>query len=201
VDDAARAIHSDIGSRHKAEEALSLEAPEFEEKNGRRLAIIRLNRRLRPTDEVPEVLGQMKQQAMFVAKTAGTVAVDVMVRQENQQMYNGRATVIKRIVQAWETEPFSTLMDRARQALAAASVQATPGKWQLGRLGMGTAGSVFVKEFGIPTIGFGPGEEDTAHCVNESVAIDKVVEAVYGSAAIVHSLIGIPVWGWTSDEI
>ena len=131
----------------------------------------------------------------------GAVAVEVAVRQEEQQLYTGQTTIVRRVTNAWSTDPFHPLMERARQALAAAECEVRPGKWQLGRLGMGTAGSMLVNEFHLPTIGYGPGEETQAHAVDESVAVDRVIEAVYGTASIAHSLVGIPVFGWGSDEI
>jgi acetylornithine deacetylase len=66
---------------------------------------------------------------------------------------------------------------------------------------MATAGGVLTKEYSIPTIGYGPGNEDVIHAPNEFVEVDKISEAVYGTASIVHSLIGVPVFGWTSDSI
>ena len=56
-------------------------------------------------------------------------------------------------------------------------------------------------EFHVPTIGYGPGSEDLAHASTNTWRSAKITEAVYGTAAIVHGLIGIPVFGWTSDEI
>jgi acetylornithine deacetylase/succinyl-diaminopimelate desuccinylase-like protein len=66
---------------------------------------------------------------------------------------------------------------------------------------MGTAGSVLTNEFKIPTIGYGPGCEDQAHARDESVEVEKIRMAAYGTASIAHGLVGIPVCGWTSDEI
>jgi len=42
---------------------------------------------------------------------------------------------------------------------------------------------------GVPTIGFGPGEEDVAHSVNERVAIRHLVEAAqfYAAFPLVYS--------------
>jgi acetylornithine deacetylase/succinyl-diaminopimelate desuccinylase-like protein len=137
----------------------------------------------------------------MAAQATGTVAVAVAVRQENQRLYTGQTTLVRRVVHAWMTDPFHVLMERARQALSAADCLARPGKWALDRIGMGTAGSVLTRDFQVPTIGYGPGTELMAHALNESVDIGKISEAAYGTAAIVHSLIGIPVFGWTTDEI
>ncbi len=66
---------------------------------------------------------------------------------------------------------------------------------------MGTAGGVLVNQFHVPAIGYGPGSEDTCHVPNESVSVARVREAIYGTAAMAHSLVGVPVCGWTIDEI
>ena len=44
-------------------------------------------------------------------------------------------------------------------------------------------------------------KEATAHTTDERVEESRITEAVYGTASIVHTLVGIPVCGWTSDEI
>ena len=46
------------------------------------------------------------------------------------------------------------------------------GKWDFSTNGIYWAGKA-----GIPSIGFGPGDEITAHTVNDSVALDDVVKA------------------------
>jgi acetylornithine deacetylase/succinyl-diaminopimelate desuccinylase-like protein len=51
-------------------------------------------------------------------------------------------------------------------------------KWVFSTNGVGTMGIM-----GVPTIGFGPGEEDVAHSVNERVPIRDLVEAAQFYAA------------------
>ena len=92
-------------------------------------------------------------------------------------------------------------MERSRYALDAAGCQFRAGKWHLNRAGMATAGGVLTKDYDIPTIGYGPGNEEVIHGPNEYAEVEKIVEAVYGTSSIVHSLIGIPVFGWTSAAI
>jgi acetylornithine deacetylase/succinyl-diaminopimelate desuccinylase-like protein len=66
---------------------------------------------------------------------------------------------------------------------------------------MGTSGGVILNEFSVPTIGYGPGNEDLAHQPGEYLETEKLTEAVYGTAVMVHGLVGVPVFGWTLDEI
>ncbi len=51
-------------------------------------------------------------------------------------------------------------------------------KWTFSTNGVGSMGLL-----GVPTIGFGPGEETVAHSVNERVAIRHLVEAAQFYAA------------------
>jgi acetylornithine deacetylase/succinyl-diaminopimelate desuccinylase-like protein len=168
---------------------------------GLRCATIPLDTRVGWGEDDRSVLQRVERTARQAAGTAGDVVVDVAVRRDEQKLYNGTRAWVKRITHAWETEPFSLLMERAHQALSAAGCTFKSGKWRLRRLGMGTAGGVLLKEFQVPTIGYGPGQEEVAHAADEYVETVNLPEAVYGTTAIVHSLIGVPVFGWTPDEI
>lgn len=209
VDDAVTAIVNDLekntgsnGDRGSRREMMKVSEPDFRNRDGNRSAMLRVARRMEMHEETGDVVGQVKESMSKLAGSVGSqVAVDVMVRHEKQRMYTGKVDVVRHVTRAWATDPFNPMLDRARQALEAAGCSVKPGKWQLGRLGMGTAGSALVNEYKIPTIGYGPGLETQAHASGEYVEIDKMVEAIYGSAVIAHGLVGIPVCGWTSDEI
>ena len=206
VDDAANAIHGDLLAARRMRavggiETHQIHRPVFETDHNVRQATIRMERRLSPTEEVGEVMRHIEREAALVTETAGEVAVEVMVRQAPQTLYTGQTTMVRHVTNAWAIDPFDPLLTRARQALAAAGCEARPGKFQLGRLGMGTAGGTLVGEFKVPTLCYGPGEETLAHAANESVAVESIVTACYGTAAIAHGLVGVPVCGWSSDEI
>lgn len=209
VDDAVNAIVGDLGKDSaphdnvgQRREMLKVSAPDFSNQEGSRSALLRVARRMEPEEDIGEVVGQVRENMAKLAGSAGgQVAVDVMVRREKQRLYTGKVDVVRHVTRAWATDPFHPMIDRARQALEAAGCPVKPGKWQLGRLGMGTAGSVLVNEFKIPAVGYGPGVETQAHAHGEWVEIDKLITALYGTAVIAHSLVGIPVCGWTSDEI
>ena len=205
VDDIARNIAGDLGETmgnpEAAGENFVLAHRGRRQQGGVATASLRVARRLRQHGDEVGMLNQVTHEARQSARNAGAVEVAVQVRQDAQRLYTGRTAVARRVVSAWNTDPFDPLMTRARQVLAAAGCASQPGKWQLGRLGMGTAGSVLVNEFKTPTIGYGPGNEAQAHERGEFVELEKIYTAIYGTAAIAHSLIGIPVCGWTADEI
>ncbi|MFA6292516.1 MAG: M20/M25/M40 family metallo-hydrolase [Victivallales bacterium] len=210
VTDAAKSINRDLstiagfrGGDIGIPQEMTIHSPVYSEResNGFKSADIRVSKRLRDTESAENAVQWLSHEVGTMTKNEKNIAVEVEVMSEKQMLYNGRKTVVKKVVNAWQTDPFSPLMQRSRQALAAAGCEVRTGKWKLGRLGMGTAGSVLTEEFKIQTIGFGPGKEDCAHSKDEYVMLDDVHQNAYGTAAIVHSLIGVPVCGWTSDEI
>ena len=206
VGDAADSIFNDIDTISRENRTQNLDSwkvnkPFIEENEGLREATIKVERRMNLSEDTGYITSQLKHEAVMAAQNSGAVAIDVAVRTESQKLYTGHSIAVKKISNAWSVDPFCPLMEKARGALAAAGCKAEAGKWKLGRLGMGTSGSVILDEFKIPVIGYGPGDEDNSHTENERVKLDNITEAVYGTSAIVHSLIGIPVFGWSSDEI
>jgi acetylornithine deacetylase/succinyl-diaminopimelate desuccinylase-like protein len=184
-----------------AVEELKVGSTRYEDGPGYRQAVISLQRRLGTNDDVNHLISRMRNEAVRAASAAGTVDVDVCVRERDQAVSGGLVVKAKRITQTWTTDPFSPLLSRSRQALTAAGCDFKPGRWKLARLGMGTAGSLLVNEFGIPTVGYGPGHEEQAHREGESVSIEKLYTCTYGTAAIAHGLVGIPVFGWIPDSL
>ncbi len=179
-------------------ELMSVTRPEFDAHSGN--AYINFNRRLLPEENTVDIAEKIREFSLQSMPGNEDINMVVKVREEIQKLQNGETVQVRFMSDAWETDPFSPLMDRARQALSSAGCKSQPGKWRLPQLGMGTAGSILTRRFGIPTIGYGPGDERLAHTANEYVELDKITECVLGTASIVHSLVGIPVFGWTADE-
>ncbi|HCE43906.1 MAG TPA: hypothetical protein DET40_10195 [Lentisphaeria bacterium] len=207
VSDAARNINTDLSlvstirNTMNTPEEMNIGHPVFNDDSGFRSADMRISKRLSSAESPEGVVSWLNHEVAVLTQNEKNVAVEVAVISENQKMYNGSRSVVKRVANSWQTDPYSPLMQRARQSLSAAECEVRTGKWTLGKLGMGTAGSVLLNEYKIPVIGYGPGSEDCAHCADEYVVLDRIYESIYGTASIVHGLAGIPVCGWTSDEI
>jgi len=152
-------------------------------------------------EDLRQVLDSLRDEVIHLTPTSRAVNADVAVCTVEQKLYTGKIVTVRNAVGAWSADPFNPLMERARQTLAAAGLEAKPGKWSLPLLGMGTAGATLVNDFSIPTIGYGPGMEAAAHHPDEYVELEKLATAVYGTAAIAHGIVGVPVFGWTSDDI
>ncbi|VGO19934.1 M20 family metallopeptidase [Pontiella sulfatireligans] len=169
--------------------------------SGRSCQTLHMAHRVVEGKQATAVLEEIDHHVQLAVRPLPDIHAAVAVHKEKQRLQNGRMVTVRHTSNAWTTDPFNRLIERARQALAAADCEVRTGKWKLGRLGMGTAGAMLVNEFGIPTIGYGPGNEDQAHASDEHVACSDIQQAVYGTASIVHALIGVPVCGWTTDEI
>ena len=207
VNDATTAVFENFRNQYRTAggegqaEFQSLRSPRFQRVPGAVSGVIDVCRRLPDSETVNGTMEQIKHEARAAAASVGHVAVNVTVRREERQLYTKRTTLLEQRIDAWSLDPYHPLITRARHALAAAGCQVSCGKFRLPRLGMGTAGGVLVNQFGVPAIAYGPGSEDTCHGPNESVSVTRASQAVYGTAAITHSLIGVPVCGWTLDEI
>jgi acetylornithine deacetylase/succinyl-diaminopimelate desuccinylase-like protein len=200
IQDAASIISSQIKADYPERNTgeYELQAPEFQ---AGKSASIRLKLRLNSSEKAQEVVTRVENRAHVASQSAGIMAVNGFLRKETKNMYTGSSSQALHNVPAWLTDPFHPMMETARQSLAAAGCAVRTGKWKLKNLGMGTAGGLLWNDFGIPTIGYGPGQEEMAHAVNECVAVKSIEEAIYGSAVMAHGIAGIPVCGWTLDEI
>ena len=193
VTDAAKHVFdrfagNDVYADKKDETVMRISKPVIEHVGGRERAHIRMNRKLDYKDNAASVIQAVKSDVQQLAQPQTDVAVSVSVCEEPQSLYNGRQAVVKRIVNAWNSDPFSPVMERSRQSLIAAGCSAVPGRWKLGRPDMGTAGSVLVNDFNIPTIGYGPGEEEFVETSDEHVKWANVEESIYGTAVMAHAL-------------
>ena len=133
---------------------------------------IHLDRRL--TD------GETKESALAeVAALVGAEDAEIEILTYDTPSYTGLKYAMEKYYPTWAL--------KESHPLARAAVAAYQSLWQkrpeLGRWSFSTNGVATMGLMGVPTIGFGPGEEDVAHSVAERVPIRHLVEAAQFYAA------------------
>lgn len=112
--------------------------------------------------------------------TRGTVSVAL----DDFTTYTGVRVEAPNFAAAWKVPEDSQLVAAASAGLEGVGMPATIGHYAFCTNGSGTAG-----QLGIPTIGYGPGEPDQPHTVDESISLGDLHAAAVGYAAIVSSLL------------
>jgi putative selenium metabolism hydrolase len=134
------------------------------------------DRRTLPGEGEEEVLGQLRDAAeAAVARHGATARVTIGI--DRFDAYTGTPVEAPNFAPAWYTGADAPV---ARAALAA--VGGEPGHWLFCTNGSGTAA------LGIPTIGFGPGDETLAHRVDEHIELAELEAGARGYAALVEAL-------------
>jgi acetylornithine deacetylase/succinyl-diaminopimelate desuccinylase-like protein len=150
--------------------------------------VVRVSRRLLHGESAQGFVHWVQRRAA-VARSLGSMSVEVQLREEPQRLYTGETTSVRFCSEPWTSNPFDPMVDRARDALVAAGIPPVLRRWQLRQLGMGTAGGYLVRN-GIQTVGFGPGDEAQAHACDESIELDSLIQATYATAVLAHAFIG-----------
>jgi acetylornithine deacetylase/succinyl-diaminopimelate desuccinylase-like protein len=96
--------------------------------------------------------------------------------------YTGQELRVREFASGWWTE--GILVDTARAALTSVGLDDTPGTYSFCTNGSLTAG-----DWGIPTVGFGVGEQHMAHRADEYVHVAQIRTGVRGYAALGAALI------------
>lgn len=100
--------------------------------------------------------------------------------------YTGFVFPVDKYFPAWaydETHPLVVAGQQARQAIGLAPIPS--GKWNFSTNGIYWAGKA-----GISSIGFGPGDEETAHTTRDSVSLNDMVKATEFYAILPSLIVG-----------
>ncbi len=139
------------------------------------------DRRTLPGETEHDVLEPVRTVVSRVADGWGAAA-SVSIAVDHYTTYTGVQVDAPNFAPAWYLGD-SPLVDTVLSALEAQGLPAQRGHYAFCTNGSGTAGHL-----GIPTIGFGPGDEDQAHSVDESIATEDLYAGALGYAAIVSAL-------------
>ena len=128
-----------------------------------------IDRRMTFGETKADVRAQIE--ALIPADQKGSIALEELFYDEPS--YTGFVLPVDKYFPAWALDaahPLVVAGQRARQAIGLPDAPA--GKWNFSTNGVYWAGKA-----GIPAIGFGPGDEVTAHTTEDSVPLDDVVKA------------------------
>jgi acetylornithine deacetylase/succinyl-diaminopimelate desuccinylase-like protein len=106
-----------------------------------------------------------------------------MIAHDDFQTYTGERVSAPNFAPAWFFDHESAIVVAATTGLTGAGLTAELSHYSFCTNGSGTAGRLH-----IPTIGFGPGQEDLAHRVDEHVDVAELARGAQGYAAIAAQL-------------
>ena len=132
-------------------------------------AVIYIDRRMTFGETKEQVRAQVE--ALIPDEFSDNVKLEELFYDEPS--YTGFKFPVDKYFPAWaldEDHPLVLAGQLAREQVGLPS--APSGKWNFSTNGIYWAGKA-----GIPSIGFGPGDEETAHTVNDSVSLDDMVKA------------------------
>ena len=137
-------------------------------------AVIFIDRRM--------TFGETQEEAMIPEESKDRVKVEALFY--DVPSYTGFVFPVDKYFPAWAIPEDHALVQAGLETRRKIGLEDAPaGKWAFSTNGVYWAGKA-----GIPSIGFGPGDEVTAHTVNDSVKLDDVVKSAE-FYALVASLI------------
>jgi putative selenium metabolism hydrolase len=134
------------------------------------------DRRTLPGEREEDLVEPLRATAQAAADVHGAL-VTVTIGRDRFDAYTGAPIEARNLADAWYTGPDGPL---ARAALDAVGGHA--GHWQFCTNGSGTT------SLGIPTIGFGPGDETLAHRVDEYIELAELHAGARDYAALATAL-------------
>lgn len=139
---------------------------------------IRFDRRTLSGESADDVLGEVR--ACLAAH--GIQDYTLTITDDAVQTFTGLEARPSRWLPAWSQPADAPLVTQAFDALTRAGVTPRAGSWPFCTNGSESAG-----RRRIPTIGLGPGNEEDAHTIDESIALDQLeaAKAVYKQLTLI----------------
>lgn len=142
-----------------------------------------IDRRVTFGEGVEEVIEQVRKLIPEANRESGDVTVEMLFYDDPS--YTGFVFPVEKYFPAWALNEDHPLVSAGQKARELIGLPAAPtSKWNFSTNGIYWAGKA-----AIPSIGFAPGDEVTAHTVMDSVVLDDVVKATE-FYAILPALIG-----------
>ncbi len=143
------------------------------------LCTVCLDRRLIPGETVEQALSQIDEILKEIGRDDTTFEGSARVREPEEISYTGMKRAARKVMLPWLVP-----VDHPRAVQMQAVLGELGQKPGYGYWDFATDGSHTAAVLGIPTVGYGPGEEELAHTPKERVRLDYLVESVAGNAAM-----------------
>jgi acetylornithine deacetylase/succinyl-diaminopimelate desuccinylase-like protein len=150
-----------------------------------------------PEENEQYILNKAKAIATDIYKEEGNVNISTALAKEKIKTYTGLEIVSEKEFKPWLMEANNPFVLSCLGALRECGFNSSTGYWK----NIVTEGSYTCGELHIPTIGFGAGREEDINPKSETLSIESIEKAIYGLSSIVGRSIGLPAFGWSSDEI
>ncbi|HMN14038.1 MAG TPA: YgeY family selenium metabolism-linked hydrolase [Bellilinea sp.] len=132
-------------------------------------AFIYVDRRMTFGESKEDAIAQVE--ALIPAELKSKVTVEALFYDEPS--YTGFVYPVDKYFPAWALDEGHPLVSAGQETRSVIGLpDGAPGKWNFSTNGIYWAGKA-----GIPSIGFGPGDEETAHTVLDSVSLEDMVKA------------------------
>lgn len=142
------------------------------------------DRRLMIGETEESVLAELAAMIADVSARDAKIRAEAEIVTATYTTYSGFAYPFRKFLPAWEFPEQHPVVAAAKKALVASEVDNRPCAYYR----FCTNGSLPARHFGVPTIGFGPGNEDLAHRKDEYIVVDHLLAAARGYAAIAEAL-------------
>lgn len=150
-----------------------------------------------PEENLSGILDKAKMIAKNVYKGEPDVTISTVLAREKVKTSTGMELVSEKEYKPWVMESHQPFALNSLKSLTDNGFKSSFGYWKK----IITEGSYTCAQLNLPTIGFGAGSEEAIDSGAESLSMDKLERAAYGQALIIQRNIGVPSFGWSSDEI
>jgi len=143
-----------------------------------------LDRRISVLSTKEEILQETQKILDSISDKLSKDDVKYKIIETELKCYTGYTLKAERFFYKWVLDKEDPLVKKSIKALEEAGLTPKTIIWRFGTDGSYTAG-----EKGIPTIGFGPGDEHLAHQPNEHISIKDVNKAINGYISLAKNLL------------
>ncbi|MHA1583498.1 MAG: YgeY family selenium metabolism-linked hydrolase [Candidatus Baldrarchaeia archaeon] len=143
-----------------------------------------LDRRISVLSKKEEILRETQKILDSISDKLSKDDVKYKIIETELKCYTGCTLKAERFFYKWVLDKEDPLVKKSIKALEEAGLTPEIIIWRFGTDGSYTAG-----EKGIPTIGFGPGDEHLAHQPNEHISIKDINKAINGYISLTKNLL------------